>query len=130
MKDEYLNYTAHPVSFIRKLDTLFYQEVRKHVISTVGYEPVLVLPSIGQLNAKFNKVTLFQDDLLTVVKNEVVSVDPLPEGWQYLIVSQMYAAACRQMGMDTSRLLCVDEPVYASADGKSPVGVLQLQQVA
>ncbi len=127
MKNEYLNYTAHPISFIRTPDTLFYQEVRKHVISTVGYEPSLVLPSVGQLNAKFNKVTLRQDGLITVVKNEVVSVDPLPEGKEYLIVSQMYANACRQMGMDTSRLLCVDEPVYASTTGKQPVGILQLQ---
>ncbi len=128
----YANYTAHAVNIISGNDTLFYPEVRKHVISNVKYKPVLVIPSdghVGQLNAQFKKVTVFIDGLITVVTNKVVSVDPLPEGkpTDFLIVSQMYAQACRQVGMDTSRLLCVDEPVYASTDGIRPVGMLQLQ---
>ncbi len=104
------------------------RELEKLVVTIAGYKPVLVLPSVGNLIATYNEVTLFQYNQIRVIKKQLLSADPLPEGDEYLIVSQQYAQACHKMGMDMSRLLCTDGIVY-TPDGKQSVGILQLQTV-
>lgn len=122
---EYLNYTDCTVNFIARNELMWNRELEKLVVTIAGYKPVLVLPSVGNLIATYNEVTLFQYNQIRVIKKQLLSVDPLPEGDEYLIVSQQYAQACHKMGMDMSRLLCTDGIVY-TPDGKQSVGILQL----
>lgn len=53
-------------------------------------------------------------------------VDPLPEGYDIYIVSQLYRAACVALGQDTTQLATVNGVVYSDKDNPRPCGCLGL----
>lgn len=122
-----VNCTAHSVSIINRDDVVRKLDVRKYILENQGTEAILVFPKGMPLNVTFEDAVAFKDGDLEVVKRVVTRIDPLPKDGDYFIVSQVYANACRILGMDTKKLLCVGEPVYATPDGKQPIGVLNLQ---
>lgn len=87
----------------------------------------MVFPKGVPLNVTFEEAVAFNEGDLEVVKRVVKNIDILPAFGDYFIVSHVYANACRALGLDTRRLLCVGDPVYATHDGKQPIGVLNLQ---
>lgn len=56
----------------------------------------------------------------------VLDIDPLPDGYDFYIVSNLYLSAARQLGLPTDQLLTVGHPVYASSEDTRPVGCLFL----
>lgn len=122
-----VNCTAHPVCIISRNDAVRKLDVRKYIMENKKAEAILVFPKGTPLNVTFEDAVAFKDGDLEVVKRVATRIDPLPKNGDYFIVSQMYANACRVMGLDTKKLLCVGEPVYATPDGKQPIGVLNLQ---
>lgn len=121
------NYTAHKVNIISSADAVWKPEVRKYILREDNPAPVMVFEPTTALNVKFQDTVAYEDGPLKVITKQIVSIDPLPDNTCLLIVSQLYAAGRRQMKLDTGRLLCVGDPVYATPDGKQPIGVLNLQ---
>ena len=53
------------------------------------------------------------------------SVDDLPQGFDFYVVSNLFRAACLELGVDTSKLAVVDSVVY-DEKGIKPIGCLNL----
>lgn len=109
----------------------FDKSVRKYK----GGEIIATIPYSGRmLNAKMEepeKVQMFQvDHVLIPVSGPVhyESIDPIPEKEEcdYAVVSVQYLNACKQSGMDTSRLLTIG-PSVIDDHGKI-IGTIRLQR--
>ena len=123
-----MNLTPHPVSIVMgaTLDT----SIRKYRGGVV----VSTIPSSGMVSAISSK----QEEMDPIVTDNGVYIptisapkwvwmDPLPEapeGTKY-IVSAMYVAACRELGLPTNRLLTVG-PAVVGDDGRSIIGCVSL----
>ncbi len=57
---------------------------------------------------------------------QFLSYDPMPEGYDIIIVSNLYRSAVKELGGDTSRLATVDGVVYQSESDMRPCGCLSL----
>lgn len=88
-----------------------------------GGTPVATIPFAGKmLSAKVSQdaaepICIDGVEIPTRTSQQFTAVDPLPEGYDYYIVSAMYVAACRAIGMPTDRLLTIDGTVVDD-DGK------------
>ena len=124
-----LNCTAHEVRIIKPSCAVFNNEVRKFILTEpLHLATFLVIPKSGiLLSAKYYTVAEEPIDGIPIMSEEVVGVDK-PTVGEDCIVSQKYAAAFRLSDYRPASLFCVGRPVYATADGKQPVGVLDLQR--
>ena len=68
-------------------------------------------------------------EIQTMSAQRFVSVDPLPptEECDYCIVSALYVAACKSLGIDTSRLLTISSTPVVDDNG-SPIGTCSLNR--
>lgn len=90
-----------------------------------GGELLTVIPFSGRmLNAVVETPETGMLDMNGVMipvnsPQKFVNIDPIPpvEECDYCIVSAMYVAACRTLGIDTSRLLTIGGPVV-NAEGQ------------
>ena len=88
-----------------------------------GGTPILRIPFSGQiLNAKACQsvaapVEIDGIAIPTKTPQTWESVDPIPEDCDYCVVSAMYVAACKALGMPTDKLLTIDGTVV-SDDGR------------
>lgn len=92
-----------------------------HVVATIPFAGRMLSAKARQEDAEpvmFNGVAI-----PTKTKQVWESVDPLPslEECDLCIVSAMYVAACKELGMDTSRLLTMGGTVI---DGREIVGTI------
>lgn len=96
-------------------DCIYDESIRKNrggrVAAEIPYSGRMLSAKARQYDAepiKFNGVFI-------PVKTPQIfeSVDPIPskDECDYCIVSAMYVAACKSLGVDTSRLLTIGEPV-------------------
>ena len=99
-----VNCTPHPVSII--FGTLFDPDLGH----SIGGTQVAVIPPSGYVaTAKSSiqaRTPLVVDDVpVPTCKRQFCSVSPLPAEGDYYIVSTVYAQACAELGLDTSKLL-------------------------
>lgn len=111
------NGTPHEVNIVD--NSLFSQQIRKHI--TDYPNAVASIPSNGMLSAIVSTINSDPINGIPVFVKEFRGVDELPEGFDVYIVSAMYASAAKAVGMDTSKLYTVADPVY-SLDGKTIYG--------
>lgn len=76
-------------------------------------------PKQTPLSANFTQTG---DDGPLRLAPQVRGIDPLPSGYDFYIVSNLYLSAARQLGMPTDKLLTVGQPVYADAGDTRPIG--------
>ena len=87
-----------------------------------GGEIIQTFPPNGMLSAKINSIqTGTLNGLIPVFSKEIVDCQELPEGFDYYIVSVLYATAYKAKYGNTDKLLVVADPVM-SEDGKTFVG--------
>ena len=87
-----------------------------------GGEVIQVIPSDGMLSAKINSIqTGVLNGLIPVFSKEIVDCQELPIGFDYYIVSVLYATAYKAKYGNTDKLLVVADPVM-SEDGKTFIG--------
>lgn len=96
-------------------DCLYDESIRKYrsgrLVAEIPYSGRMLSAKVKQDSAepiKFNGV------LIPVKTPQFFeSVDPIPDKDEcdYCIVSAMYVTACKSLGIDTSRLLTIGEPV-------------------
>lgn len=134
---EIRNYMPHTINIVSRtaVAVTYNTDLKKHILNpgmSIDDAVITTIPSSGELNAVFApSEVVAKVDRINIVEKQVQSADALPDGDFYCVVSQDYADAARACNneIDLSRLLCIGEPVYATADGKQPVGVLDLQVV-
>jgi len=129
LKMAIINYTPHDI-MIYGVDSVEYDaSIRKHIL-IAGASPVMILPKSGKmLSVKMDTQQdgYIENGIIPIIWNIVTAID-LPDGDALWIVSQVYASAVRKLGLPTDRLLCIGDPVYATSDGKQPMGCLNLQR--
>ena len=108
------NYTPHPVNLYAYAK--FDPSIRKYR----GGVKIGTFTSVGMLNAKMEEKTVFtREDGVVFKRTEIVGCDPYPINFEgsdeYIIVSQLYLSAARQMGWDTSHLLTIGGAVVDDA---------------
>lgn len=128
-----INCTPHDIHIYDAAAVTFVPAQRKYILNmdTIGIVSLhTIIPKSGQmLSAKMDtRQDGYTDDGISIVLNTVTAIDPLPPGDDLCIVSQIYASAVRKLGLPTDRLLCIGDPVYATTDGKQPMGCLNLQR--
>lgn len=114
------NGTPHPINIIT--DTEYRADIRKYVVPD-GVKPQIVasIPSNGVLSAQIDTLRSEPINGIPVYTKAITGCDPLPDGYDIYIVSQLYVSAVRAAGMDTSKLYTIADPVY-SADGRTILG--------
>ncbi|OQW91968.1 MAG: hypothetical protein BWK78_03055 [Thiotrichaceae bacterium IS1] len=122
------NYTPHPITFISQENISYDEKTRKYFLKNQDAKPKMEIPPSGVLlSVELHTVTAGTIDGIPVITRKLISIPAIPDDVDYCIVSQLFASACRITGLDTSKLLCIGEPVYALATTPQVVGVLNLQ---
>lgn len=109
------NYTPHPVHLYA--NAKFDPTIRKYR----GGTKIGTFNSLGMLSAQLEEKTVFvRDDGIVLKRTEIVGCDKYPiyklsKSDTYLIVSQLYLSAAKQMGWDTSHLLTIGGAVVDDA---------------
>jgi hypothetical protein len=120
------NGTSHQIN-VFGIDQCDQTDPRKLIIKE-GETPVAVIPAGTNLNASKVNLPAPIGDYGFPVKGAVVFTghDPLPEGYDLYVVSNLYRSAVKELGGDTSRLATVDGVVYGDRDNPRPCGCLGL----
>lgn len=120
------NGTQHEINFYN-LDQCDTTDSRKLII-LAGQVPVQTVPPGTNLNCVKGNNTAPQLDVPFSVKGAVafISHDPLPEGFDLYIVSNLYRSAVKELGGDTSKLATVDGVVYSDINNPRPCGCLSI----
>ncbi len=123
------NGTSHAIHVYKLEDTISIQGGRKLVLKP-GAVPVLSVEAGTNLNAVKGNAELpahLQDTELPL-KGGVVFIghDRVPSGYDIVSCSNLYRAAVKECGHDTSRLATVDGVVYMSETDLRPCGCLGL----
>ena len=94
------NGTPHPISVIDDSCITFKNEIRKYVCTG---KPVIVaqIPSNGVLSAKIDTVETGKIGDIPVFVKKITGCDPIPEGYDIIVVSALYATAAKMAGLDT-----------------------------
>lgn len=114
------NGTPHPIFILDDSTITFKADIRKFICSG---QPAVVaeIPSNGILSAKIDTVQAGYIGNIPVFEKKIVGCDPIPEGYDIIVVSALYATAARMAGLDTSSLYTIGDPVY-SEDGRTILG--------
>jgi len=126
-----LNATPHDIHIFKPDQVVYDESVRKYLLKLPDEKPVRVIPRSGVLlnvKADYELKEIIDDIPIYVLK--VKEIDPVPRGYDIVIVSAMYATYAKKArirGLD--RLYTVSQPVYESRENLKPVGVLGLNKV-
>jgi len=117
-----VNGTSHEITIYSVEDCISVHNGRKLVLKG-GATPKAVIPPGINLNAQKGNKPAPNGNYGFSVKGAVIftDADPIPNG-DLVIVSNLYRAACVDLGRDTSRLGTVDGTVYQDEDGTRPCG--------
>ena len=94
---------------------IFDPSVRKYrggeLLTVIPYSGKMLSAVLDQQNAE--PIYVNGVEIPTKTPQSFTAVDPVPNESEsdYCIVSSMYVAACKSLGVDTSRLLTIGEPV-------------------
>lgn len=104
---------GHPIKIYK--DSVYDEKIRKYrggvLLTEIPFSGIL-LNAHCQQNAA--DAVLFRNiEIPTKTPLIFTSVDPLPDESEcdYCVVSALYVAACKELGVDTSRLLTIGTPV-------------------
>ena len=111
------NGTAHPINIIQ--GAVFNADLRKYT----GGEVVASISVDKMLNAVIDTVSVGTiNGNIPKFEKRIVDSDQVPEGYEVIIVSQLFASAVR-MYKSTANLYTVADPVY-SEDGRTILGCM------
>lgn len=117
------NGTAHPIRIYHE-NAVDQTNPRKLILRPGATPVVFELPPGENLNCEKGNLPAPDLDVPFPVKGAItfLGVDPLPEGYDLYVVSNLYRAAYRQLHGDSPNLATVDGVVYDSADSIRPCG--------
>lgn len=120
------NGTQHAIN-IYSIDQCDNTDPRKLIVKE-GEMPSTIIAAGTNLNCVKTNLPAPAEDFGFTVKGAVVftSYDPLPEGYDIYIVSNLYRSAVKELGGDTSKLATVNGVVYQDINNPRPCGCLGL----
>jgi len=129
MEFKIFNGTPHVVNILATTNVTFDKAQRKY-IAQGEVETIETIESDDLLNASFQTVNCLPINGIKTQIRSVVKVDALPAGYDYYIVSAMFASAMSILGKKTDNLLTVGDPVFKveSDDRMSVIGTLSLNR--
>lgn len=95
-----LNYTGKTVKLF-KFEDVVKNELHGIYVAKPNAEPYMTIESQGLLNI--------------YSANAEAAVQPLPDGEDNVIVTQLYAMEARRAGVGTGRIFVIDEPVFSTS---------------
>ncbi|MBD2201639.1 hypothetical protein H6G33_09800 [Calothrix sp. FACHB-1219] len=121
------NGTQHTINIFSKEDTIAVQGGRKLILKEEAV-PIKIILAGTNLNAQTGNLPApsLDTDIPLYGGVTFTSHDPLPEGYDIYIVSNLFRSAVKELGGDTSRLATVFGTVYASEEDMRPCGCLGL----
>lgn len=126
---EIYNGTQHEIIVYSIEDTYPVQGGRKLILRE-GAEPLVIIPKGVNLNCQKGNLDAPNFECKVPLKGAVLfnSVDDLPDdaSGKLVVVSNLYRAAAKELGRDTSLLATVDGVVYDSEEAIRPCGCLGL----
>jgi len=120
------NGTPNSINIIDPSSIMFDGKSRKYI--SMNEKVVTKIPSNFILNVNCEMENAEPINGIPTIKIKIVSIDELPVGYDYYIVSAPYLAAAKSRGKDTSNLLTIGEPVYSSDGLLRPIGAAELQR--
>jgi len=123
------NGTQHQITFYKVQDTTPVEGGRKLILNEKGAEPYYVIAPGTNLNCiKCNAdAPNLESPVPLVGAVQFKDADILPEGYDLYIVSNLYRAACVELGRNTDKLATVSGTVYKGVPGEyKPCGVIEL----
>lgn len=128
-----LNCTPHEITIYSEDHVRYDEKQRKYFLKSPHHTALAVKripPSGTLLNAKIDYVLTEIRDGIPLFEQKVIDCDPVPRGYDAVIVSNLYAQ-CALMVLDDipSPLFTVGKPVYLDPDNPRPVGCLGLVRV-
>ena len=126
MTVQIFNGTQHQIN-IFSLDQCDQSDARKLIVLE-GEMPSTIIAAGTNLNCAKENLPAPAGEFGFNVKGAVVFTahDPLPEGYDIYIVSNLYRSAVKELGGDTSKLATVDGVVYQDVNNPRPCGCLGL----
>jgi hypothetical protein len=122
------NGTAHTINFYNRTDCYEIQGGRK-LVKNPGAQPIALFLAGTNLSAQ-TIITSAPAGIITDIPlsgvTQFTSVDPLPEGYDLYIVSQLYRAAAKEVHGYTANLCTVQGTVYENEEAVRPCGCLSL----
>jgi hypothetical protein len=126
------NGTSHPINILPKEECEYDQSQRKYFLKR-EVKPIYTFPAGTNLSVEFfhrlpldaqNNLHLNEIYNYLYISPKFKAIDPLPEGFDIYIVSNLYLQGAIALGKDISKLATVADPVY-SKDSR-PIGCLSL----
>ena len=126
-----LNATPHPIYFYKEHQVCYDEKQRKYFLEDPNTEPAFVIePSGVLLNVKVKYSLKEVKDGIPIYVQEVEHLDPVPEDYDIVIVSNLYASYAIKFGIaGVERLYTISQPVYADENNPRPIGCLGLDKV-
>jgi hypothetical protein len=127
-----INCTPHAINIVE--GATFETKARKFMKNETTKAVCTIQPSGIVLNAKAEDAKAEDieystiDALVPTKKTVYVSVDSLPGEGDMFLVSALFVSACKDLGIETSKLLTVGDPVYDSLEKPFPIGALNLRR--
>jgi hypothetical protein len=120
------NGTQHQIN-IFSLEQCDRTDPRKLIVLE-GEKPIYTIEGGVNLNAKKGNKPAPEGEFPFPVSGAVTfeGYDPLPDGYDVYIVSNLYRSAVAELGGDTSKLATVNGVVYSDSDNPRPCGCLGL----
>lgn len=126
-----INATPHNITVVGG-KIIYVSAIRKYIATKDTVVLTTIPPSGILLNAQMSDVkvdTIEVDGIeIETITTAVTSVDELPEGEDFVLVSALYVSARQSLGLNTSRCLTIGTPVYQSEDKPFPMGVMALRR--
>jgi len=121
------NATPHTINIYSEADTTPVQNGRKLILNQ-GMITSRVIEAGTPVNCTKQNLAApsIESDIPLTGAVVFTSYEPLPEGYDIYIVSNLYRSAVKELGGDTSKLATVDGTVYESEANPKPVGILRL----
>ena len=110
------NMTPHAINVYSNV--VFDPKIRKYHLSATSALVESIEPSGKMLSAKMTEEEADPIGWIQTKRTKIVSADPIPDGDDFYIVSQLYLSAARQMGWNTSNLLTIGGAVV-DTDGRT-----------
>jgi len=126
-----LNATPHPIYFYKEHQVRYDEKQRKLFLEDSDTEPTFVIEPSGILLSAKVKYSLKEiRDGIPIYIQEVEHLDPVPQDYDIVIVSNLYASYAIKFGIaGIEKLYTISQPVYADENNPRPVGCLGLDKV-
>lgn len=116
---KYYNGTPHDICFYNKEQVSYDKATRKYYLLDESQTPYFVIPKREGENQLLNVVwaettnPCITEEGVSIKNKEVTSITPIPEGYEFVVCSAIFANGAKYVGDPCAdRLLTTCDPIY------------------